>query len=52
MKCLTLNGARATMAALDIVKHFVTEQNEYFRDNVRNLIPPCLKLTTNPDSMV
>lgn len=52
MKCLTLSGTKETMAALDIVKHFVTEQNEYFRDNLRNLIPECLKLTTNPDSMV
>lgn len=40
------------MAALDIVKHFVTEQNEFFRDNLQKLIPQCVKLTINPDSMV
>lgn len=51
LKCLTLKAPKSLLAALNIIKHFVTEQNEFFRDHLQNVIPQCLKLTTCKESI-
>lgn len=52
LNSLNLKSTRSVSTALAIVKHFVIEQNEFFRDHLQNLIPQCIKLTTCKDSMV
>lgn len=52
LKCLTLSNVKALLAALAICEKFVNAHDEYFRDHLQNLVPQCLKLCTNPDSMV
>lgn len=52
LKCLTLSKPKSILTGLDICLRFVTDQIEYFRDHLQNLIPQCLKLSTYQDSMV
>lgn len=52
LQSLTLQKPKAVLVALDICKRFVVENDEYFRDHLQNLVPQCIKLSTNPDSMV
>lgn len=52
LQCLTLDSTKAVIVALDICKRFVVAKDEYFRDHLQNLVPQCVKLSANPDSMV
>lgn len=52
LQCLALQRAKAVIVALEICKRFVIAKDEYFRDHLQNLVPQCIKLSTNTNSMV
>lgn len=52
LQCLTLEKPKPVLVALEICKRFVMNKDEYFRDHLQNLVPQCIKLIANPDSMV
>lgn len=52
LQCLTLQSTKAVIVALEICKRFVVAKDEYFRDHLQNLVPQCIKLSTNAESMV
>lgn len=52
IKSLELQAIKPLTTAVVILKRFISEQNEYFRDHLNELITNALKLITFRDSMV